>query len=142
MKGNSYDEFIDIALASQHNLSDDDFLQAMAEIYHNPEVWEVLHQYPQYIQDVVYIIDYDTELQTEGLASVSVGAMSEQYDKVHTALLNCGAVDEARILEEAQRLDIDSDSYDRQIESLTALHNDYEHFWDLVRAYIGKNRDI
>lgn len=48
--------FIDTALANQCNLSDDDFLQAMADIYHEPEVWKILHKYPQYIQDVIYIM--------------------------------------------------------------------------------------
>lgn len=30
--------FIDTTLANRNNLSDDDFLQAMADIYHEPEV--------------------------------------------------------------------------------------------------------
>lgn len=141
--------FIDTALANQGNLSDDDFLQAMADIYQEPEVWKILHKYPQYIQDVIYIIDYDTELQMEGLESVLYGPMSEKYDKIHTALLNCGALEEAHILEEASHLNIDSDDNDdddcyEQMEKLvsqTALHNDYDHFWDLVRDYIGKCRN-
>ena len=141
--------FIDTALANQCNLSDDDFLQAMAGIYHEPEVWKILYKYPQYIQDVIYLIDYDTELQMEGLESVVNGPMSENYDKIHTALLNCGALEEAHILEEARHLNIDSDDYDDDdyyeqieiLESRVALHNDYDHFWDLVRNYIGKSRN-
>ena len=141
--------FIDTALANQCNLSDDDFLQAMADIYQEPEVWKILHKYPQYIQDAIYIIDYDTELQMEGLESVLEGPMSEKYVKIHTALLNCGALEEAHILEEARCLNIDSDDNDDDdyyeqmeiLESQTALHNDYDHFWDLVRDYIGKCRN-
>ena len=139
--------FIDTALANQYNLSDDDFIQAMADIYQEPEVWKILHKYPQYIQDVIYIIDYDTELQMEGLESVLNGPMSEKYDRIHTALLNCGALKEAHILEEARQLNNDSDDYDDYyeqmeiLESQTALHNAYDHFWDLVRNYIGKSRN-
>lgn len=141
--------FIDTALANQCNLSDDDFLQAMADIYHEPEVWKILHKYPQYIQDVIYIIDYDTELQMEGLESVLEGPMAEKYGKIHTALMNCGALEEAHILEEARHLNIDSDEYDdddyyeqmEKLKSQTALYNDYDHFWDLVRDYIGKSRN-
>lgn len=140
--------FIDTTLADQCSMSDDEFLQAMADIYHEPEVWEILHKYPQYIQDVIYIIEYDTELRMEGLESVLEGPMSEKYGKIHTVLLNCGALEEARILEEARHLIGDSDEYDdddyyeqmEALESRTALHNDYDHFWDLVRNYIGKCR--
>lgn len=119
------------------------------ELYHEPEVWKILHKYPQYVQDVIYIVDYDTELQMEGLESVLEGPMAEKYGKIHTALRNCGALEKAHILEEARHLNIDSDDYDdddyyEQMESLinqTALHNDYDHFWDLVREYIGKSRN-
>ena len=48
--------FIDAALEKQSTLSDDDFLQAMAGIYKEPDVWDILDTYPQYIQDVIYII--------------------------------------------------------------------------------------
>ncbi|MDE6516226.1 MAG: hypothetical protein K2L18_00015, partial [Acetatifactor sp.] len=92
-------------------------------------------------------IDYDTELQMEGLESVLNGPMSEKYDRIHTALLNCGTLEEAHILEEARQLNNDSDDYDDYyeqmeiLESQTALHNAYDHFWDLVRNYIGKSRN-
>lgn len=135
--------FIDAALVNQNNLSDDDFLQAMADIYKEPEVWDILDTYPQYIQDVIYIIDYDTELQMEGLKGVLEGSMSESYPKIYNALINVGALDEAHILQEARCLDFESDDYDEQIvrlENQTALHNDYEFFWTLVRNYIGRNR--
>lgn len=134
--------FIDTALANRSHLSDDDFLQAMAGIYHEPEVWKILDKYPKYIQDILYIIDYDTELQMEGLEGI-LECMPERYDQIHNALLNCGALDEARILYEARCLDIESDDYDEQIvrlERQTALYNDYESFWNLVRKYIGKNK--
>lgn len=140
--------FIDTALTNQCDLSDDDFLQAMADIYQEPEVWKILHKYPQYIQDVIYIMDYDTKLQMEGLESVLDGSLSEKYDKIHTALLNCGALEEAHVLEEARRLNTLSDAYDDDyyeqmelLESRTALHNDYDHFGELVRKYIGKGRN-
>lgn len=135
--------FIDTTLANWNNLSDDDFLQAMAGIYHEPEVRQILDKYPQFIQDIIHIIDYDTELQMEGLEGVLEGCMSEMYEEIHNALLNCGALDEARILHEARHLDIESDDYDEQIARLqrqTALYNDYESFWNLVRNYIGKNK--
>ena len=135
--------FIDAALAKQNALSDDDFLQAMAGIYKEPDVWDIWDAYPPYIQDVIYIIDYDTVLQMEGLAGVLESGTPEKYAKIHHALLRSGALDEARILCEAEQLDRESDHYYEQIANLqnqTALYGDYASFWNLIRSYIGKNR--
>lgn len=137
--------FIHRALAQGRRLSDDDFLQAMADIYKEPQVWQELDRYPQYVQDVIYVIDYDTEVQMEGLDACAVSPRVEQYIQ---ALLNCGAVSEAEILKRAKKLtDSDSDyedeAVDAEMERLyrqIALNQNYEEFWDLVRGYIGRER--
>ena len=137
--------FIHRALAQGRRLSDDDFLQAMADIYKEPQVWQELDRYPQYVQDVIYVIDYDTEVQMEGLDACAVSPRVEQYIQ---ALLNCGAVSEAELLKRAKRLtDSDSDygdeAVDAEMERLyrqIALNQNYEEFWDLVRGYIGRER--
>ena len=137
--------FIDRALAQGRRLSDDDFLQAMADIYKEPQVWQELDRYPQYVQDVIYVIDYDTEVQMEGLDACAVSPRVEQYIQ---ALRNCGAVSEAEILKRAKKLtDSDSDyedeAVDAEMEKLyrqIALNQNYEEFWDLVRGYIGRER--
>ena len=46
-------------------LTGDDFLQAMAEIYSEPEVRKTLGQYPAFVSDVITVIDYDTALQMD-----------------------------------------------------------------------------
>lgn len=137
--------FIDRALAQGRRLSDDDFLQAMADIYKEPQVWQELDRYPPYIRDVIYVIDYDTEVQMEGLDACAVSPRVEQYIQ---ALLNCGAVSEAELLKRAKKLtDSDSDyedeAVDAEMERLyrqIALNQNYEEFWDLVRGYIGRER--
>ena len=137
--------FIDRALARGRRLNDDDFLQAMADIYKEPQVWQELDRYPQYIQDIIHIVDYDTEVQMEGLDACVAGPCAEQYIQ---ALLNCGAVSEAEILKRAKKLtDSDSDyedeAVDAEMEKLyrqIALNQNYEEFWDLVRGYIGRER--
>ena len=53
---------IDRALAQGDSLTADDLLQAMADLYKEPQVWQELAQYPQYIQDIAYIVDYDTQV--------------------------------------------------------------------------------
>ena len=57
--------FIDEALESVS--SGEDFVQAMADIYSHDDVRAVLDQYPEWIINIITVIDYDTELQTEGL---------------------------------------------------------------------------
>lgn len=137
--------FIDRALAQGDGLTPDDFLQAMADIYKEPQVWQALDRYPQYVRDVIYIIDYDTEVQMEGLDACAASPRAEQYIR---ALLNCGAVAEAELLKRAKAL-ADSDpsyedeAFDAELESLyrqIALNQDYEGFWDLVRGYIERSQ--
>ncbi len=137
--------FIDRALAQGESLTPDDFLQAMADIYKEPQVWRTLDRYPQYVRDVIYIIDYDTEVQMEGLDACAASPRAEQYIQ---ALLNCGAVTEAELLKRAKELadsgpDGEDEAFDAELESLyrqIALNQDYEGFWDLVRGYIGRER--
>ena len=57
--------FIDKAFAQ--NLKGDDFLQAMADIYSEPEVYKELKKYPRFVADIITVIDYDTALQMDGL---------------------------------------------------------------------------
>lgn len=137
--------FIDRALARGDALDADDFLQAMADIYKEPQVWQELDRYPQYIQDIIHIVDYDTEVQMEGLDACAASPCAEQYIQ---ALLNCGAVSEAEILKRAKKLtdsdpDYEDETVDAELEALyrqIALNQNYEEFWDLVRGYIKRSQ--
>ena len=139
--------FIDRALAQGESLTPDDFLQAMADIYKEPQVWRTLDRYPQYIQDVVYIIDYDTEVQMEGLDACAASPHAEQYIQ---ALLNCGAAAEAEILKRAWELSLSGPDYEDEavdaemgiLYQQIALNQDYNAFWDLVRGYIERSRGV
>lgn len=55
--------YIDIALKTINN--GEDFVQTMADKYSNPEV--ELKQYLDWIKNILTLIDYDTELQMDGL---------------------------------------------------------------------------
>ena len=135
--------FIDRALAQGERLTPDDFLQAMADIYKEPQVWRVLDRYPQYIRDVISIIDYDTEAQMEGLDACASSPHAERYIQ---ALLHCGAVAEAEILKRARELsgpDYEDETVNAEMDILyqqIALNQDYNAFWDLVRGYIERSR--
>ena len=98
--------FIDRALAQGDALTDDDLLQAMADIYQEPQVWGELDRYPRYIRDVICIIDYDT-------------ALADSDPDCEDETVSAGF---------------------EALSRRTALRQDYEGFWDLVRAYIGRER--
>lgn len=127
--------FIDKAFESK--LSGDDFLQAMADVYSEEEVRGVLDQYPQFVKDVIMIIDYDTEIQMGGLDEVINGNLEKKSLEILQALDNCGASQEADVLRQAKAMP--SDEYEENYETLynkLSINNDYEEFWDLVRDYI------
>lgn len=61
--------YIDEILKNKDAMTADDIIQAIAErMYKEPNTWKNISKYPQFIQDILYIIDYDTELQMEGLS--------------------------------------------------------------------------
>lgn len=138
--------FIDKAMENKDHMSPDDFLQAMADIYEEPEVWKVLEKYPQFIQDVIYIIDYDTILQMEGL-DFFISYKEQNFDKTVIALINCNVIEEADILKKAKIIatdnNLEANERIEKIEELkeeTALYNGkYDDFWDCVRNYIEIN---
>lgn len=133
--------FIDRAFAQK--LSGDDFLQAMAGIYSEPEARGILGQYPAFVADVIAIIDYDTALQMDGLWDVLSGSMSGRLPEIIAALQRCGAGREAAVLKSAKAsFDADAARFGGAYEGYSmrlALNNDYEGFWDIVRAYIDKS---
>jgi len=133
--------FIDKAF--EQNLKGDDFLQAMADIYLEPEVYKELKKYPRFVADIITVIDYDTALQMDGLDDVISGNLSNRYVEIINALENFGAKDEADVLKKAKKLYVlDDGSYDKEYNNLNgrlALNNDYDGFWDMVRAYIDRN---
>ena len=133
--------FIDKAFES--NLSGDDFLQAMADVYSEDNVRDELDKYPQFVKDVILIIDYDSALQMGGLDEVINGNLEEQLPEILQALDNCGASQEADVLRQAKSMNLDD--YEENYEVLCdklAINNNYEEFWDLVRNYIDASLNV
>ena len=133
--------FIDKAF--EQNLKGDDFLQAMVDIYSEPELYKELKKYPRFVADIITVIDYDTALQMDGLADIISGNLSNRYAEIINSLENCGAKDEVDVLKKAKKLYVlDDGSYDKEYNNLSsrlALNNDYDGFWDMVGAYIDRN---
>lgn len=120
--------FIDEALKNCH--SGEEFVQAMASVYEYPEVKNNLKDYPEWIRNIIAIVDYDTELQMEGLEC-------KFYHDVIEALRVMGLDDEAEVLSV-----LCPNSTDETIAicmDKLALYNDYEDFWNQVFLYAEKN---
>lgn len=123
--------FIDNALKTAE--CGEEFVQAMADIYSYPDLENILDQYPEWIRNIITIIDYDTNLSCEGLDFKS-------YQKEIDALNAVGLSREAELL-----ASINIQSSEEEVEkcySQLALNNDYEEFWDKVYEYADKNLQI
>ncbi len=120
--------FIDHAISEIAN--GEDFVQAMADIYEYPEIRDELEKYPLWIQNIIAVIDYDTELGMDGLDLKS-------YADVIEVLNEIGLIEEAEILRDYNN-DISEENADKCYERL-AINNDYDAFWNKVYAYADEN---
>ena len=90
------------------------------------------------------IIDYDTAVASDGLDDIIRDVNdAEKCLNMINALERCGLNNEAQVIREAKSLaDKDEDeywdSYD-DFDGRLAINNDYDAFWDKVRAYIDSN---
>ncbi len=133
--------FIDTAF--EQKLCGDDFLQAMADIYKEPKVRQILNNYPLFVQDIINIIDYDSAMQIDGFDEIINGSLAERYNDILSALTRCGLMDEVAVITDAKKLDEENHyEYDHKYNVFSqkiALHNDYDKFWNAVRQYIDSN---
>jgi len=133
--------FIDKAISDE--LTGDDFLQAMADIYSESDVREILRNYPPFISDVIMIIDYDTVLQMDGLDGIINGSLKNKCIEIIDTLERCGIDSEATVIRQAKELsDTDVGKYEKECDNLyskLALNNDYEGFGKIMCDYIDKN---
>lgn len=120
--------FIDHAISEITN--GEDFVQTMADIYEHPELRDELEKYSLWIQNIITIIDYDTELGMDGLDLKS-------YADVIEVLNEIGLIEEAEILRDYNN-DISEENADKCYERL-AINNDYDAFWNKVYAYADEN---
>lgn len=120
--------FIDHAISEIAN--GEDFVQTMADIYEHPEIRDELEKYPLWIQNIIAVIDYDTELGMDGLDLKS-------YADVVTVLDEIGLIEEAEVLRDYNN-DISEENADKCYERL-AINNDYDAFWNKVYAYADEN---
>ena len=120
--------FIDEALENAGN--GNDFVEAMADIFEHDEVRELLGDYPEWVRNIITVIDYDTELSMEGLDFRS-------YNEEIIALRSMGLFSEADALAPVCAKTSDADI--EKCYSRLALNNDYDAFWQKVYDYAEEN---
>lgn len=104
--------------------------QCKADIYEHAEVRKEFGNLPSWIQNIITVIDYDTELAMNGLDFKS-------YKNVIEALTDMGLIEEAKVLTAFEN-DSSQENTDIYYYNL-ALNNDYESFWDKVYSYADQN---
>lgn len=121
-------KFIDHAISEITN--GEDFVQTMADIYEHPELRDELEKYSLWIQNIITIIDYDTELGMDGLDLKSYADVVKVLDEI-------GLIEEAGVLRDYDK-DMSEENAEKCYERL-AINNDYDVFWNKVYAYADKN---
>lgn len=120
--------FIDHAISEITN--GEDFVQTMADIYEHPELRDELEKYSLWIQNIITIIDYDTELGMDGLDLKSYADVVKVLDEI-------GLIEEAGVLRDYDK-DMSEENAEKCYERL-AINNDYDVFWNKVYVYADKN---
>jgi hypothetical protein len=97
--------FIDDVLLKINNMSADDIIESIAQkIYSEPIERKELASYPQFIQDIIFFIDFDTELSINGILGFLENSTGEYIDETIVALKHISADSDADILQEIRGL--------------------------------------
>lgn len=122
------------------NMSVDEICDYIIGLYKGYVDKEEIKDLPQMIKDILYIIDYDTEISMEGLIGYFNDSTVENINELITALNNCGAINEVEILKQAMILDTDDFKSFQKLEEKVYLYSDTEGFWERVYSYINMSR--
>lgn len=135
---------LDNILENLPHLSADDIIQTLgAEMYEKefPEL-DQLGNYPKFIQDAIYIIEFDTELAMNGIGGVLENWINCIIPKIIKAFQNIGANQEADILSKIYAIYQTSPCSD-EIETLSKSFYLYTSFdiWSLLDTYVEQEKN-
>lgn len=97
--------------------------------------------YPQFIQDIILIIDLDTELSMEGICGVLENSIANLLPQIIKALHNIGAKGEANTLSNIYAV-YQTSPNSENIDSLARkryLYTDFD-IWTLLETYIEQKK--
>lgn len=130
--------FIEKILDNLHRMTADDVIESIArKIYDEPIEREELTKYPQFISDIIFIIDFDTEMTMQG--DVLQNSICEFVPNIITAFKNIKAENDTNILQEIyERYQQNED--DEMINNLynkMYINTDFD-IWPILDAYVEK----
>ena len=128
-------------------LSADDIIQTLgAEMYKGEDKdfleLDKLGNYPNFIQDAIYIIAFDTELAVNGIGGVLDNMIDSIILKIIKAFQNIGANQEADILSKINLINQTS-PFSNEIETLRKslyLYTDFD-IWSLLEIYVEQEKN-
>ena len=118
---------IERVLSKISDTSADDIIEALTYIYAEPLERDSLSVYPQFIQDVIFIIDMDTELNMQGDV---IANLSKFIPNMIKALENCNAQVDADAMRKIHEISL----------ALAVEQNDdkYAELFDSAEEYYEK----
>ncbi len=134
--------FIDEVLKNLGTMRADDVIQSMARIYEKVIERTKIAEYPQFIQDIIYIIELDTELAMSGIGGVLDNNIGEYMNEIILALQNIHANRDAQVLQQIINL-YNIDETGEKINELADqlyLYTDFD-IWSLLEFYVEKEKE-
>ena len=130
---------IENILAKIKSMTADDVIQAMGHIYDEPVERKNMSAYPQFMQDVVFIIDLDTELSMQGIGGLLENSTGNYIPNMIIALRNILADSEASVLQkiyEKYKINPADEAIDELSNNLY-LYTDFD-IWPLLETYVDR----
>lgn len=135
---------LDNILENLPHLSADDIIQTLGSEMYEKEFPELdkLGNYPKFIQDAIYIIEFDTELAMNGIGGVLENRINCIIPKIIKAFQNIEANQEADILSQIYAIYQTSPCSD-EIETLRKSFYLYTSFdiWSLLETYVEQEKN-
>ncbi len=136
--------YIDDILNRLHVMSADDIIQEIGgKIYSEPLDRDEILKYPQFIQDIIFLIDMDTELTMQG--DVLVNSTGQHVPNMIVALKNIHADNDANLLQKIYDVYQSNPNYDIIWETLDDfysrmyLYTDLD-IWRLLNTYVEQEK--
>lgn len=135
---------LDNILENLPHLSADDIIQTLGSEMYEKEFSELdkVGNYPKFIQDAIYIIEFDTELAMNGIGGVLENWINCIIPEIIKAFQNIGANQEADILSKIYAIYQTSPCSD-EIETLRKSFYLYTSFdiWSLLEIYVEQEKN-
>ena len=87
------------------------------------------------MQDIIFIVDYDTELAMNGLCGFLTNDTGLYLSNTITALENCRALEDAKILVKCAKIGFDNFELIEQLSLKTYMYTEFD-IWELLIAYV------